>query len=46
MALNWDYNGHELQVLEVVVVNLMLQVSPDVTGVDRFSFDIVIIGYG
>lgn len=46
MTLSWNYDGHELQLLEVVIINLVLQVSPDITGIDDFSFDIIIIGYG
>ena len=42
MALSWDYSGQTLTVNEVRQVKLTLAVSPDITGITNFSFDITI----
>ena len=42
MTLSWDYGGQTLTVNEVRQVKLTLAVSPDITGVANFSFDITI----
>lgn len=42
MTLSWNYGGQILNVGEVVKVELTLSVSPDVTGITSFSFDITI----
>jgi hypothetical protein len=43
MALSWDYNGQPLSANSVLEVKLTLSVSPDVTGITNFSFDITIV---
>jgi len=42
MTLSWDYNGQILDRFEIVFVVLTLQVSPSVSGIKSFSFDIII----
>jgi hypothetical protein len=42
MTLSWDYGGQTLAVNEVSQVKLTLSVSPDITGITDFSFDITI----
>lgn len=42
MTLSWDYGGQTLAVNEVKQVKLRLTVSPSITGVTSFSFDITI----
>ena len=42
MNLTWDYNGTQLAVGELRMINLTLTVSPDIQGVKAFSFDIII----
>ena len=46
MTLNWDYKGQTLSVNQVLVVGLTLIVSPTISGVSNFSFDLTIIGTG
>ena len=42
LTLSWNYDGRQLNLLEVVQVTLSLAVSPSVQGIESFSFDIVI----
>ena len=42
MTLSWDYDGRTLDPFEIVHVTLTLQVSPSVSGIESFSFDIII----
>jgi len=44
MQLSWDYDGNTLASGVVLEVTLTLAVSPSATGVDSFSFDIIITG--
>lgn len=44
MELSWNYGGATLQPGDVVKVTLMLMVDAAISGVDNFSFDIVIVG--
>jgi len=42
LALSWNYDGRQLNPLEVVQVTLTLSVSSSVQGIESFSFDIII----
>ena len=42
MTLIWTYSGTILNADEVVPIDLILNVSPTVSGITDFSFDIVI----
>jgi len=42
MTLNWNYSGQILSVGQVIPLELVLAVSPSVTGIAQFSFDITI----
>jgi len=42
VTLTWDYNGQTLDLFEIVPITLTLQVSPSVSGIKSFSFDIII----
>ena len=44
LDLTWDYSGQVLDVGQKIRVGLILSVSSGVSGVDEFSFDIVIVG--
>jgi len=44
--LSWNYALDMLEVNEVVNVVFSLSVSPDIEGIENFSFDILIIGEG
>ena len=46
MTLSWDYGGQTLTVNEVRQVKLRLAVSPSITGITNFSFDITIAANG
>jgi len=46
IALTWDYNGQLLEVDEFIEVTFTLAVDPAISGIDAFSFDIVIVGTG
>jgi len=46
MTLSWDYNGTQIDVGGSVPVTLTLQVAQTVSGIESFSFDIVIVGVG
>ncbi len=46
MTLSWDYNGTVIEVDGSVPVTFTLQVAQTVSGIETFSFDIVIIGAG
>lgn len=41
--VDWDYTGTSLDPDAMVTVTLSLSVSPDIVGVDSFSFDITIV---
>jgi len=45
LALSWNYDGRQLNPLEVVQVTLTLAVSSSVQGIESFSFDIIISIY-
>jgi len=42
MTLSWDYSDQILDPFEIVPITLTLQVSPSVSGIKSFSFDIII----
>ena len=44
MQLSWDYDGNTLGSGVVLEVTLTLAVSPSATGINNFSFDIIITG--
>ena len=44
IELSWDYDGSTLEPGAVVGVTLTLTVNSSITGVEGFSFDIIIIG--
>jgi len=46
MTLSWDYNGTQIGMGGSVPVTLTLQVAQTVSGIESFSFDIVIVGVG
>ena len=43
MTLTWNYSGQILSVGQVIPLELILAVSPSVTGITHFSFDITIV---
>jgi len=45
-AFTWDYDGQLLKVDGFVEVAFTLAVDPAISGIDVFSFDIVIVGSG
>ena len=42
LTLSWNYDGRQLNPLEVVQVTLTLNISSSVHGIESFSFDIII----
>lgn len=46
MTLSWDYGGQTLAVNEAKQVKFTLSVSPSITGITSFSFDITIVANG
>jgi len=46
VALSWDYDGQPVEVDGFVEVAFTLAVDPAISGIDAFSFDIVIVGSG
>ena len=44
LTLSWDYSGQAINPDAIVPITLTLSVSPDVTGITDFSFQISIIG--
>ena len=46
VALTWDYEGQLLEVDGFVEVAFTLVVDPAISGIEAFSFDIVIVGTG
>jgi hypothetical protein len=46
LTLSWDREGAIVDAGEVIPAVLMLSVSPSVTGITDFSFDVVIEGTG
>lgn len=46
VALTWDYDGQLLEVDGSVEVTFTLTVDPAISGIEAFSFNIVIVGTG
>jgi len=46
ITLTWDREGENLQVKQVVEATITLTVSPNISGVTNFSFDIILTGVG
>jgi len=46
MTLNWNYVGQPLSVNQVLQTKLTLVVSPTISGITNFSFDITITATG
>jgi len=46
ISLYWTYDNHTLAVNEVYQTTLTLAISPAITGITTFNFNIVIIGKG
>jgi hypothetical protein len=44
LTLSWSYDGSVLSSGEVIEVTLRLSLSSSVSGIDSFSFDIVVMG--
>jgi len=42
LALTWNYNGQTINPSAQMQVTLTLTVSPDITGISNFNFDIII----
>jgi hypothetical protein len=46
ITLNWNYAGQTLAVYQVLQVNLSLAVSPTISGITNFTFDITVTATG
>ena len=46
IILSWDYTDQTMDPGTVMKINLTLAVSPNVTGITNFTFDIIITGIG
>ncbi len=46
MTLNWTYSGRILSANEVIPIELILNVSPTISGITDFSVDLVITATG
>ncbi len=46
ITLSWNYDGHSIDLGEIVEVTINLAVSDSVSGITDFSFDLVIVGSG
>ena len=44
LTLNWNYDSNPINPDAVVQITFTLTVSPDITGITTFSFDITIVG--
>lgn len=44
IGLSWDYQNQTIVKDEMIMVNLVLSVSPEISGIDQFDFNIVIAG--
>lgn len=42
LALTWDYDGHVLNPRDVLEVTVTLTVSFSITGIESFSFDVIV----
>jgi len=46
ISLSWNYNGQSIDPNGVIPVTLTLSISPSITGISSFTFDIIITGTG
>jgi len=46
LTLTWSYSGQTISAGETVQVTLTLAVSPSITGLSNFGFDITAVGSG
>ena len=46
ITLTWNYNGTQVAVDGYVFVTFVLSVDPAISGIDAFSFTIVVVGSG
>jgi len=46
IKLSWDYDGQAIGLYGFVEVTFTLAVDPLISGIDAFSFDLVIVGTG
>jgi len=44
IGLSWDYNNQTVLKDQMIMVNLVLSVSPEISGIETFDFNIVISG--
>jgi hypothetical protein len=44
LTLTWDYDGRTINPWQNMKITLTLTVSPDITGITNFGFDIIIVG--
>ena len=44
LTLSWNYGGQVIRPNQVLQVTLTLSVSPNITGIENFNFDIEIVG--
>jgi hypothetical protein len=44
LQLSWNYDGTPIGPGEVVRITMSLDVSPTISGINNFNFDIVILG--
>ena len=45
LALTWDYDSHVLNPGDVLEVTVTLTVSSSITGIESFSFDVIVTAY-
>jgi len=46
MTLSWNREGQQISPAQVIQFVIVLSVSPSITGISSFSFDIIITGTG
>ncbi|MBN2260328.1 MAG: hypothetical protein JW702_07270 [Clostridiales bacterium] len=44
ITLSWDYDGQAINPEDTVEITFTLSVSPEITGITSFNFDITLIG--
>lgn len=44
LGLSWDYDNQTILKGQMIMVNLVLSVSPEISEIDNFSFNVVITG--
>lgn len=43
LSLSWNYNGQTINPSEVVPITVIISVSPNITGIRNFTFDITLL---